>query len=431
MTDVEAQPGRLIPGLDPELLLDCVHCGLCLSVCPTYELTGNENFSPRGRIYLMRGLTEGRIDLNETVVRDVDTCLGCRACETVCPSAVHYGEMLTALRGEIEKTHPRPAAEKRKRRVLLDLLTSPARMAPAIWAASLTGRVFGAGGGPVGMVNRFLFGPHAPSLPLPEHPSPRIEPLPEFTPARGERRARVALLAGCVMQVLFQRINRATIEVLAANGCDVVVPRQAGCCGAFHMHNGFLDEARQRAERLMPVMEEAGVDAVITNSAGCGSSMKEYGELFPGDAGRRERAESFGRRTQDISEFLSSLGLRPPAREMPLRIAYHDACHLAHAQGIRNQPRELLSAIRGVELVPFADPDWCCGSAGIYNFLQPEMAAQLQKRKVDTLRQVKPDLVVTGNPGCHAWIEGGLAAEGSDIPVRHTVEILAEAYRQD
>lgn len=422
--------GMTIPGLDPDKLLDCVHCGLCLSVCPTYEITGDENHSPRGRIYLMRGLSEGRTDLNATVVHDLDTCLGCRACETICPSAVHYGEMLTAVRGEIERTHDRSGPEKRKRRLLLDLLTNPGKLAPAVWAAGLTGKLFGPGGGPVAMVNRFLFGPSAPSLPLPEEASPRVETLPEFTPARGERRARVALLAGCVMQVLFQRINRATVEVLAANGCDVVIPRSAGCCGAFHMHNGFLDGARSRAERLIPVLEAAEVDAIIINSAGCGSSMKEYPELFHGDEAWSERARGIALKSRDICEYLSEIGPREAPRKLPLRVAYHDACHLAHAQGIRTQPRALLQSIAGVELVPFSDPDWCCGSAGIYNFLQPEMAAELQSRKVNTLLAADPQAVATGNPGCHAWIEGGLRAAGSDIGVKHTVELLAEAYAE-
>jgi glycolate oxidase iron-sulfur subunit len=418
----------MLPGVDSEELLECVHCGICLSVCPTYDLLGTEADSPRGRIYLIRALAEGRTELNESMVAHLDTCLGCRACESACPAAVPYGEFLTAARGRIESDFPRPARDRRARKVLLDMLTNPAVLAPAMFGARVATGLFGKTGGPVGMVNRFLFGPNAPELPIPKDASPTVQPLPEFTPAKGERRARVVLLAGCVMQVLFQRINRATIRVLAENGCDVLVPRSVGCCGAFQMHNGFLDDARPRAKVLIEALEKQEYDALVINSAGCGSSIKEYGELFHGDPTWEKRGKALAAKSKDVSEFLAELGLIPPTREYRKRIAYHDACHLAHAQKIRSQPRDLLQAIPGVELVPFKDPDWCCGSAGIYNFLQPELAARLQERKVTNIMDVKPDLVVMGNPGCHSWIEAGLRARGSTAPVKHTMEVLDEAY---
>jgi len=377
---------------------------------------------------MIRALAEGTTELNESIVSHLDSCLGCRACETACPAAVPYGEFLTAARGKIEKEWTRPAQDRRSRRVLLDMLTNPTVLAPAMFGAKVMSGLFGKGGGPVGMVNRFLFGPNAPEMPIPKDATPTVQPLPEFTPAKGERRARVVMLAGCVMQVLFQRINRATIRVLAENGCDVVVPRSAGCCGAFQMHNGFLDDARPRAKALIEAYERQEFDALVVNSAGCGSSIKEYAELFHGDPVWEKRGAALAEKSKDVSEFLAELGLIPPTKPYPKRIAYHDACHLAHAQKIRSQPRDLLQAIPGVKLVPFKDPDWCCGSAGIYNFLQPELAAQLQERKVENIMAANPDMVAMGNPGCHSWIEAGLCARGNTAPVKHTIEILDEAY---
>lgn len=418
----------IIPGLDEETLLDCIHCGICLSACPTYDLLGTEADSPRGRIYLMRALSEGRVELDETVVGHLDSCLGCRACESACPSGVHYGEILTHVRDEIERRYPRSGRDKAARRVLLDILTSPGRLAPLMAGARLMGGIFGAGAGPVGMVNRFLFGPNAPAVPIPREGGLSVSPLPEFTPAKRERRARVAVLAGCVMQVLFQRVNRATVRVLAENGCDVLVPRETGCCGAFHMHNGYLDDARVRAKALIEAYEREKFDAVIVNSAGCGSSMKEYPELFKGDGQWEARARALAAKTRDVSEYLIELGIVRPSRGIAKRVTYHDACHLAHGQKVRTQPRQLLDAIPGLELVEFRDADWCCGSAGIYNFLQPELAVRLQQKKVDNILAAEPEVVATGNPGCHSWIEAGLRARGSSVEVRHTIELLDEAY---
>jgi glycolate oxidase iron-sulfur subunit len=269
---------------------------------------------------------------------------------------------------------------------------------------------------------------------MPEKVALRPGRLPERIPARGAARGRVALLAGCVMPVLFQQVNEATADLLAANGLEVLVPASQGCCGAFHLHNGYLEEARERARRLIEVYEGVECDAILTNSAGCGSAMKEYGALFHDDPTWHGRAAAFSARVRDVSEYLDEVGLRPPGPigmgepSRPVRVAYHDACHLAHGQGVRAQPRDLLRQLPGVELVEFVDPDGCCGSAGIYNFLQPELAAQLQAQKVEHLLAARPDLVVTGNPGCHAWIEAGLRAAGSQVPVLHTVELLDRAY---
>jgi glycolate oxidase iron-sulfur subunit len=429
MTDSQPSrsPSSQFPGLDTEKLLDCIHCGICLSVCPTFDLLGTEADSPRGRIYLMRGLAEGRIDLNASVVHHLDTCLGCRACETACPSAVHYGELLTQVRDTIERTVPRDRRDKTARTALLNLLSRPALLAPMVFGARMAGAL--GVGALVKQVNRFLFGSNAPEMPLPRDGGVRVAPLPEFTPARTEKRARVALLAGCVMQVLFQRVNHATLRVLAENGCEVLVPPGLGCCGSLHFHNGELDEARRRARAAITACEQEQVDAILINSAGCGSAMKEYGELFQGDGRWEHRAHAVAAKVKDVSEFLQELGPLTPRGELRKRATYHDACHLAHGQQIRNPPRELLRSVRGLELVEFRDPDWCCGSAGIYNFLQPELAARLQQRKVDNVLAVEPELVVTGNPGCHAWIEAGLRARGSTCEVLHTIEVLDRAYQ--
>lgn len=419
-------PTAVIPGLDPERVLDCIHCGICLSVCPTFDLLGTEGDSPRGRIYFVRGLMEGRMEMNSTLVRHLDTCLGCRACETACPSGVQYGEILIHARDLVEKQHPRSSREKLARQTLLDLLTQPGKLAPLLWSAKTAARL--AAGGMVRKANQFLFGPNAPELPLPQNAGMRVEPLEPFTPAQTPRRARVALLGGCVMQVLFQRVNRATIRVLARNGCDVVVPTGTQCCGALHAHNGDLDGARQRARGLIEMLEREQFDALISNSAGCGAAIKEYGSLFHGDPHWEPRARAIAEKTRDASEFLAHLGLLPPDRPMRKRATYHDACHLAHGQKIRSEPRTLLQTIPGLELVELPNADWCCGSAGIYNFLEPELASRLQDTKVSHVLSVKPDLVITGNPGCHAWIEAGLRRRDSPIPLKHTLEVLDEAY---
>jgi glycolate oxidase iron-sulfur subunit len=424
-------PQSAIPGsaiVDEEKLLDCIHCGICLSVCPTYDLLGTEADSPRGRIYLMRAVAEGRLELDEDVIGHIDSCLGCRACETACPGGVLYGELLTPFRDEIERRFERTGKEKLARKALLDLLTDPRKLAPAMLGAKIAGAIFGQKNSPAAMVNRFLFGADAPDMPAPQEAGLTVKPLPELTPAKGERRARVALLAGCVMQVLFQRINRATLKVLSENGCEVRVVQNAGCCGAFHMHNGYLDEARARAKTLIEAHEKEPFDAFVINSAGCGSTVKEYPELFHGDPLWEDPAKALAAKAKDVSEFLAELGLVPPTREIRKRATYHDACHLAHGQKVRAQPRALLAAIPGLELVEFRDPDWCCGSAGIYNFLQPELARKLQAKKVDNILAARPEVVATGNPGCHAWIEAGLRARGSTVEVKHTIELLAEAY---
>jgi glycolate oxidase iron-sulfur subunit len=408
-----------------EGLLECIHCGICLSTCPTFDLLGTEADSPRGRIYLMRALAEGRTEVNPDLVRHLDGCLACRACESACPSAVHYGELLAQTRDHINRTHPRPAREKVALKLLLDTLTHPARMALAMKGAQLAARA--GGEGVTRLLARFLTGRDG-ELPLEREASLFPRPLPVRTPARGEQRARVGIIPGCVMRVLFQDVNHATARVLAANGCEVIAPSATGCCGSLHMHNGSLDDARARARQLIQIFQRKQLDAIVINSAGCGSAMKEYGDLFAGDRIWGPRAKAFAAKVRDLAEFLVELGPLPPPRTLPVRVAYHDACHLAHAQKVREQPRALLRLIRGLDLVELNESDWCCGSAGIYNLTQPELARRLQERKVANILDTGAEWVVTGNPGCHTWIEAGLRAAGAKLSVRHTAEVLDLAY---
>jgi glycolate oxidase iron-sulfur subunit len=409
-----------------DALLECIHCGICLSTCPTFDLLGTEADSPRGRIYLMRALAEGRTEVNPDLVRHLDGCLACRACETACPSSVHYGELLAQTRDHIHRQGGRSVAERAKLKLLLDTLAHPKRMALAMKAAQAAARV--AGEDVPRLLSRFLTGKDG-RLPLDRGASFLPTPLPIRTPPRGETRARVGVIPGCVMSVLFQQINHATVRVLAANGCEVIAPSATGCCGSLHMHNGFLDAARGHARQVIQIFQRREVDAIVVNSAGCGSAMKEYGELFAGDRIWESRARAFAAKVRDLSEFLIELGPRPPEQPLPLRVAYHDACHLAHGQRVREQPRALLASIPGLSLVELTESDWCCGSAGIYNLTQPELASRLQERKVENVLASGAECVVTANPGCHTWIEAGLRDRGHAIPVKHIAELLDEGYR--
>ncbi|QIA27305.1 4Fe-4S dicluster domain-containing protein [Thermaerobacter sp. PB12/4term] len=434
----------------------CVHCGFCLSACPTYLVLGEEMDSPRGRIYLMKEALEGHLPLAGSVSEHVDRCLGCLACVSACPSGVQYGQLLTPFRALREEQAPRPWIQRRLRQALLATLTHPRRFRRAValataarplLAAWLEGRArpgkqaegeapAAPGGEPgepdggrpaspggVGLARRL-----AALLALTPPRVPPPDPLPPVIPARGPRRARVALLAGCVQQVLAPEINRATAQVLAANGVEVVVPAAQGCCGALAMHAGELERARRLAAvnlRAFP----ADVDAVVVNAAGCGSAMKEYGHLFAGHP-EEEAARRLAARVRDVAEFLDELGPREPG-PLPAarRVAYHDACHLAHGQGIRTAPRRLLAAIPNLELVELDEPDLCCGSAGTYNLEHPEVARALQERKVASIRRSGAAAVATGNIGCLVQLRQGLERAGLPVPVVHTVQLLAEAYQ--
>ena len=410
-------------------LMTCVHCGLCLNACPTYLETGSEADSPRGRIVLMRGLHENTLSTHDPdVTAHLDRCLGCRACETACPSGVPYGRLLETVRERIVQERAHPPATEAARHALLDTLAVPKRMTVAMRVAQMT-----TGGSVPAPVANLLSGkPNAisQSVALPQTISPPLPPA--ITPPVGPKRFRVGMLAGCVMRVLYGDVNADTVHVLAANGGEVLVNTRQGCCGALHVHNGYGDDARRMARALIDSFSPfEGLDAIIVNSAGCGSTMKDYGHLLAADPAYAERAALFAAKVRDISEFLHDVGWTAPLQPLadaPLTVAYHDACHLAHGQGIRDAPRRLLARIPGVTLVPLPESEICCGSAGIYNFTEPDMARQLQARKLAHILATGASIVAAGNPGCLAWIQSGLQARTlPNLRVAHPVTLLAEA----
>ena len=394
----------------------CVHCGFCLPVCPTYSVLGDEMDSPRGRIVLMKSVLEGQVEL-EDALPYIDRCLGCLGCVTVCPSGVSYGELIMPFRAYAQERRTRPFSARVTRRLVLETLPYPGRFRMAALSGSIARPFQGMLPAQLGaMINL-----------LPES-LPDGQPLPEVFPAQGVRRGRVALLAGCVQQSLAPEINWATLRVLARNGVEVVIPQGQGCCGALALHMGETDLARQQALHNMQLFD-MDVDAVLTNAAGCGSGMREYPLLFKGTHWERQ-AQDFAARVQDISVFLDVLGLTaPPPLPEPLQIAYHDACHLAHAQGVTTAPRRLLSGIPNLSLVNFPEADLCCGSAGTYNLEQPSTAHVLGERKARNILSSEATIVATGNIGCLVQLRNHLAAQGQPLPVLHTLEVLDRAYR--
>jgi glycolate oxidase iron-sulfur subunit len=395
----------------------CVHCGFCLPTCPTYVTMGEEMDSPRGRIFLMKEVLEGGIEL-EDALPALDNCLGCQACQTACPSGVEYGDLITSFRAHAEPLRSRPPLERAQRATVLGTLSQPRRFRLAARAGRLARPLAGA-------LPRQLADPL--EL-LPPHLPRAGAELPAVHPAEGARRARVALLAGCAQQVLAPEINWATLRVLARNGVETVIPQAQGCCGALAMHTGAAARAMPLARRNLAAFP-ADVDAIVTNAAGCGSGMREYGLLFAGEP-EQEQAQRFADRVRDVSVFLDELGLAEPPRELPQprTVAYQDACHLAHAQGVRDAPRRLLRAIPGVTLAQPAEWELCCGSAGTYNVERPEIAAQLGERKARTLAATAPDLVASGNVGCITQLELHLRRLGHETPVLHTLQVLDRAY---
>jgi len=411
-----------------ELIDKCVHCGFCLPVCPTYVLWNEEMDSPRGRIYLMKMVADGTANINETWVNHFDACLGCMACVTACPSGVEYGKLIEATRAQIERRYTRPAAEKRFRRLLFSIFPRPDRLRALLLPLRLYQKaglqsLVRRAGIPKLLPARF----RAMEALLPQVPAQ--ETLPELIPAQGERRRRVGLLLGCVQRVLFPQVNAATARVLAAEGCEVVAPKAQPCCGALLVHAGEEEQAVQLARQTIDAFEKARVDAVIINAAGCGSNLKEYGHLLRDDPEYAERAKAFAAKCRDVSEFLSELEPRATRHALPLRVAYHDACHLQHAQGVRLQPRTVLGRIPQLDLLEIPEAAICCGSAGIYNLVQPEAATELGDRKASHIAALEADIVVSANPGCLLQLQSALARAGRKLPVRHFIELLDASIR--
>jgi len=413
-----------------ELLADCVHCGFCLPACPTYLLWGEEPDSPRGRIDLLRAVTKGEVPLAGAVARHLDACLGCVACVPACPSGVRYDQIIERARPLVEIAG-RPLPARLWREAIFRIFPYPSRVraaAFAAWAYRRSGAqaLVRTGLGdripePLASLERLL-----PATPLTE----LIGRLPDHRRADGPERRRVGLLTGCVASVFFSHVHRATLDVLAAEGCTVVVPQRQGCCGALALHAGRADLARAEARATIDAFTAAGVDTVVVNAAGCGSTVKEYGALLADDPDYAARAAELATAALDVTELVDALahspGRHPERKPLPLRVAYHDACHLAHAQGVRDQPRRALSAIPGLELVELAEPGVCCGSAGIYNLVQPGPAAELGRRKAAAVIDAGVDVVATANPGCLLQLERYL---GGAVPVVHPVELVDASLR--
>jgi glycolate oxidase iron-sulfur subunit len=395
----------------------CVHCGFCLSTCPSYQVLGDEADSPRGRIFLMKSALEGGLTFEATLPY-IDRCLGCLACVTTCPSGVSYHELVTPFRAQAEEHRSRSFMKRVQRALVRETLPYPDRFRLATRMGKLAQPIKSA-------LPQELRG----MLSLLPDRLPASQPFPEVYPAEGKRRARVALLIGCVQNVLAPEINWATMRVLAKNGVEVIIPRGQGCCGALMLHTGDEDHAQRLARHNLHVFP-ADVDAIITNAAGCGSGMKEYGLLFKG-APDEEAANVFVRKVKDVSVLLAELGVQaPPPLAKPIKIAYHDACHLAHAQGVTAAPRQLLRTVPNVTLLEIPQSEICCGSAGTYNLEHPEVAEQLGQRKTQNILSTGCEAIVAGNIGCIVQIGAHLKQLGQSLPIYHTIEILDRAYRQ-
>jgi len=412
---------------DKDLIDDCVHCGFCLPTCPTYVLFGEEMDSPRGRIYLMnKGLTEEAMD--DTMVRHWDLCLGCMACVTACPSGVQYDKLIEATRAQIERRYERRSDDKAFREMIFSLFPYRNRLRLAASPLRLYQRLrLGDRLRKAGVMDRLPARMRAMEALMPE--LQREETIPELTVPTGERRRRVGVLLGCVQQVFFSQVNAATVRVLAAEGCEVVAPKSQGCCGALSTHAGREEESLNFARKTIETFENENLDAVIVNAAGCGSTMKEYGHLLRDDPDYAQRAEEFSAKVRDVSEFFAEIGPLAERHPLPLPIAYHDACHLGHAQGIRKQPRQVLKGIPGVEIKEIREAEICCGSAGIYNMVEPEPAAELGERKAKNVLATGARMLVTSNPGCILQIKASLKKMGNDIPTAHPMEVLDASIR--
>ncbi len=388
--------------LNDDDLATCVHCGLCLDACPTFRQTGLETESPRGRIYLMTQWKRGGLEFREEQVRHIDLCLGCRTCEAVCPSGVPYGRIIEAGRAEVAKRRRPSPKQTVARTALRQLIAEPDRL-NAFGGLTRAAQA-------VGLTALSRSGRQLPKL------RARFEaPAGGIAPAIGERKHRVAFLVGCVMPILYPQSHDAAVKLLQLAGCEVWFPQGARCCGALHAHSGDLDEAARLRDANMRIYEKGDFDALVVDSAGCGAHLKDF---YPALKGR----------VKDFTEFLAEVGLPEPQRDVKLRVTYQDACHLAHAQRIKKQPRDLIRAIPGVDFVEMRHADICCGAAGLYSTLEPKMSMRILDEKLDDLTSTRADIVVVANPGCQMQLESGLRRRGSKIRVQHVSELLAAAY---
>ncbi len=428
-----SKPSSFDPHHPPDIALidDCVHCGFCLPACPTYVLWGEEMDSPRGRIYMMKKTAQGEASLDQRFRLHMDNCLGCMACMTACPSGVQYDKLIEDTRAQVDRNIPRPIADMLFRKLLfatfpyakrLRLLALPM----LIYQRSGLQDLIRATGAPRLLPKRMA----AIESLLPRVPTNLFKRLPTCIASTSEPRRRVGMLSGCVQQVFFQHVNEATARVLAAEGCEIVIPQSQPCCGALMVHSGLEAQAVHLARQMIAAFESANVDTIVINAAGCGSTMKEYSHILRDDPVWATRAAAFSAKCKDISEILCDLPAQATRHPLPMRVAYHDACHLRHAQAIYEQPRRLLSAIPGLEVVEVEEANLCCGSAGVYNLLNPEPAGDLGDRKVEKLIATKAEAVVSANPGCLLQLMSGLRRRGlRTIPTFHMVELLDASIR--
>ncbi|ABW27743.1 (Fe-S)-binding protein [Acaryochloris marina] len=421
------------PSTSPEqsLIDSCVHCGFCLSTCPSYRVIGKETDSPRGRVYLMNGLNQGDFTLTDAAVGHFDTCLGCLACVSTCPSGVEYDQLITSTRAQIEQNYQRSLPQRLLRKMLFSLLPYPQRLRRLLGPLQLYQKLLGLQSmlRQSGLLARVL----PKSLVAMESLLPPIEaqaftdPESEIFPAQGKRRYRVGLILGCIQRLFLSEVNQATIRVLTANGCEVVVPRSQGCCAALPHHQGQVDQAQDLARQMMDSFADYDLDAVIVNASGCGHTLKEYGHILQDDPAYRDRAQAFAHQVKDVQEFLDEVGLTTPLSPLqpePLAVVYQDACHMLHGQKIQAQPRRLLQQIPGLELREPRDAFLCCGSAGVYNILQPDIAEELGQQKVQNLTQTGATLIASANVGCTMQIRKHLDQQDHTTPVLHPMQLL-------
>ncbi|MBW4697014.1 MAG: 4Fe-4S dicluster domain-containing protein [Aphanocapsa lilacina HA4352-LM1] len=438
---MENQPRLAVPRAfdanhppDAQMIDTCVHCGFCLATCPSYRVLGTEMDSPRGRIYLMDALNEGEISLSQATAGHFDSCLGCLACVSTCPSGVQYDQLIAATRPQVERNVERSVPDRLLRALIFNLLPYPRRLRPLLLALIPYQKL-----GVQKLVRKSgLLQKFAPRLAAMESILPAVPasafaaPMPERVAAQGKQRFRVGMITGCVQRLFFDRVNRATLRVLTAIGCEVVIPRSQGCCAALPQHQGQSAQARQMARDLIDSFADSNVDYLIINAAGCGHTLKEYGHILADDPVYRERAAAFAAKVRDVQEFLYWAKILVPLQPIadgPLAVVYQDACHLLHGQRISLQPRQLLAQIPGVQVREPVDAALCCGSAGVYNILQPEIGEELGRQKVENLLATGAVLIASANPGCTLQIRKHLELTGQAVPVRHPMELIDAAIR--
>ncbi len=422
------------PVTDPRSLDDvlhhCLHCGLCLPVCPTYALTMNEQSSPRGRIRIMKEVFEGKMEITDRFAAEMYFCLDCQACQTICPAGVNYGSLVEEARWRIARAGKEPPAQKLVKSAMLGIVAS--RWKTKIWASIL--RLYRAIGlreavEKTGILKLFSPRLHEQQQLLPDiHGSSFSSTVAECLKPRGKRRGTVAFLSGCMMDAAFANVHRDAIEVLLINGYEVIIPKQQQCCGSLHAHNGEMEQAHALARKNIDVFGKYEFDALIVDSAGCGAFMKEYGAQCAGDPVYAAKAAAFSAKVKDISEFLSSIELLPPPNPIAKRVTYDDACHLVHTQKISSEPRAILRSIPGLELIELPEATWCCGSAGIYNILRFDDSMQMLERKMNNIASTRADILVTANPGCHLQLQYGIKKYGLNMEVMHPVSLLRRSY---